>query len=177
MSLIRNPATLHLRWIRQAIQEREFSRSGLRFLSCRWVTGLSDRAYQLWFSMVPGWDSTKPDGPRIDAEGVGLWSHFDIYKDMLWWRKHWISQQGYQPSSQIPTPEPGLYIAEYLDSAMIRQGVNYLEDQTRDILIKADTSNVIEPLPGYTPIITSISTNREGIQAVLPLTSAGMAWS
>jgi len=123
-----------------------------------WVVGTIYNSYgSLWYQVeVP------PDRDKLcfEAEGMGLESHFDIYYKKYGSSDHWISPPPYddgRTSIEISNPAPGTYIVEFMDSAMIWPG-----DQTRDVLIKADTKARYEPPPEYLPTITSISPERGG---------------
>jgi RHS repeat-associated protein len=98
----------------------------------------------------------------LEAEGMGAWSHFDIYYDRIGSSKRWVSQYGSHTSIDIPNPDPGTYIVEFIDSAMIYGKFQWSEDQKRDILLKADGIMNVEPAPDYLPIITSISPVKGG---------------
>lgn len=119
-----------------------------------WVVDMVHCSYgSVWYQVeVP------PDQDTLcfEAEAMGLWSHFDIYYGEYGSSDHWISRQGTRVSMEILDPAPGTYIVEFLDSAMLYSGSQWSEDQTRDVLIKADTTFSIEPPPGYLPTITSI---------------------
>jgi hypothetical protein len=125
-----------------------------------WVVGTIYTSYgSIWYQVeVP----PAQDALCFEAEAIGLWSHFDVYHEEYGGPDHRVSPQGTQPSIEIPNPDPGTYIVEFLDSAMLCTDSQYSEDQTRDVLIKADTAFTAEPLPGYLPTITSVSTDRGG---------------
>jgi hypothetical protein len=126
----------------------------------KWVVGTIYTSYgSIWYQVeVP----PAQDALCFEAEAIGLWSHFDVYHEEYGGPDHRVSPQGTQPSIEIPNPDPGTYIVEFLDSAMLSTDSQYSEDQTRDVLIKADTAFTVEPPPGYLPTITSVSTDRGG---------------
>jgi len=97
----------------------------------------------------------------FEAEGIGLWSHFDIYYEQYGGSYHWISKQGPQISMDIPGPVSGTYIVEFMDSAMLYIGNYWSEDQSRDVLIKADITSSFGQ-PEYLPSITGMSPNKGG---------------
>jgi transcriptional regulator CtsR len=125
-----------------------------------WMVGTIYTSYgSIWYQVeVP----PAQDALCFEAEAMGLWSHFDIYYEEYGGADQWVSPEGTQTSIEIPNPEPGTYIVEFLDSAMLYNDSQYSEDQTRDVLIKADTTFTVEPPPGYLPTITSVSTDRGG---------------
>jgi hypothetical protein len=45
---------------------------------------------------------------------------------------------------------------------MLFSNSRWSEDQTRDVLIKTETTFTVEPLPGYLPTITSVSMDKGG---------------
>lgn len=125
-----------------------------------WVVGTIYCSYgSIWYQVeVP----PEQDSLCFEAEAMGAWSHFDIYYEEYGSSNHWVSRQGTQTSIEIPNPVAGTYIVEFMDSAMLYSGNQWSEDQTRDVLIRADTKFSVEPPPSYLPVITSISTNRGG---------------
>jgi len=129
-----------------------------------WVVGKIFCSYgSIWYQVdVP----PEQDKLYFEAEAMGAWSHFDIYYGQYGSSNRWTSHQGTQTSFEIADPNPGTYIVEFLDSAMIyaqEYGYGgYSEDQSRDVLIKADTTFTVEPPPDYLPTITSISIDKGG---------------
>lgn len=125
-----------------------------------WVVGTIYTSYgSIWYQVeVP----PEQGSLCFEAEAMGAWSHFDIYYEEYGSSDHWVSRQGTQTSIEIPNPAAGTYVVEFMDSAMLYSGNQWSEDQTRGILIRADTEFNIEPPPGYLPVIISISTNRGG---------------
>jgi len=104
---------------------------------------------------------------------MGLWSHFDIYYGQYGSSNRWTSHQGTQTSFEIADPNPGIYIVEFLDSAMIRSDSQWAEDQSRDVLLRADTVMTTEPDPNYLPTIASISTDKGGNTGVVTVQITG----
>jgi hypothetical protein len=125
-----------------------------------WMVGTIYTSYgSIWYQVeVP----PEQEALCFEAEAIGLWSHFDVYHEEYGGPDHRVSPQGTRPCIEIPNPDPGTYIVEFLDSAMLSTDSQYSEDQTRDVLIKADTAFTVEPPPGYLPTITSVSTDRGG---------------
>ncbi|RLG43214.1 MAG: hypothetical protein DRN81_06950, partial [Thermoproteota archaeon] len=129
-----------------------------------WVVGtIYTSCGSVWYQVeVP----PNQDTLRFEAEGMGWGSHFDIYYEKYGSSDHWVSPYGPRTSIEIPNPKPGTYIVEFMDSAMIWEGDvwsgRWAKDQTRDVLIKADTKVSYEPPPDYLPTITSISPDRGG---------------
>ena len=127
-----------------------------------WVVGTIYNSYgSVWYQVeVP------PDQDTLyfEAEAMGWLSYFDIYYEEYGSRDHWVSGCGPQTSIEIPNPAPGTYIVEFTDSALIWKGVGVrvAKDQTREVLIKADTKARYEPPPEYLPTITGISPDRGG---------------
>ena len=123
------------------------------------------------------------DTLNFEAEGMGHWSHFDIYYGQYGSSQHWRSPDAHRTyprtAIEIPNPAPGTYIVEFLDSAMLYGGSagwgRYSADQTRDVLIKADTTFILEPPPTYLPTITSISTDKGGNTGLVTVEIKG-AW-
>lgn len=125
-----------------------------------WVVGTIYCSYgSIWYQVeVP----PEQDSLCFEAEAMGAWSHFDIYYEEYGSSNHWVSRQGTQTSIEIPNPVAGTYIVEFMDSAMLYDGDRWSEDQTRDVLIRADTTFSVEPPLNYLPTITSISPDRGG---------------
>jgi len=127
-----------------------------------WVVGKIYCSYGSVYYQV----QVPPDQDTLyfEAEGMGLWSHFDIYYGQYGGSSHWVSPEAYddrRTSIEISNPAAGLYIVEFMDSAMIYTN-GWSEDQSRDVLIKADTTFTVEPPPNYLPTITSLSTDKGG---------------
>ena len=101
-----------------------------------WVVGTIYCSYgSVWYQVeVP------PDQDVLcfEAEAMGLWSHFDIYYSEYGSSQHWVSPQGTRTSLEIPNPDPGVYIVQFLDSAMLWSEGRWSSDQSRDVLIKAE---------------------------------------
>ena len=129
-----------------------------------WVVGTIYTSYgSVWYQVeVP----PNQDSLYFEAEGMGWGSRLDIYYEKYGSSDHWVSPYGPRTSIEIPNPKPGTYIVEFMDSAMIWEGGvwsgRWAKDQTRDVLIKADTKVSYEPPPDYLPTITSISPDRGG---------------
>jgi len=109
----------------------------------------------------------------FEAEAMGLWSHFDIYYNEYGSNNHWVSRQGTRTSMEIPDPEAGTYIVQFMDSAMLWENHHWSENQTRDVLIKADVTPQTEPLPEYSPIISDLSTNKGGNTGIVSIKITG----
>ncbi|MBN1509649.1 MAG: LEPR-XLL domain-containing protein, partial [Sedimentisphaerales bacterium] len=125
-----------------------------------WVVGTVFASYgSVWYQVeVPPGQETL----YLQAEAMGMWSHFDIYRGQYGSSQHWVSAQGTGTSIEIPNPAPGTYIVEFLDSAMIWVGDQWAEDQSRDVMLKADIEATGEPPPGYLPTIYSVSPEKGG---------------
>jgi len=125
-----------------------------------WVVGTIYTSYgSIWYQVeVP----PEQDSLCFEAEAMGLGSHFNIYYEEYGSSDRWISLPGTETSIEIPNPAPGTYVVEFVDSAMLYSDSQWSEDQTRDVLIRADTTLSVEPPPSYLPCITSISTDRGG---------------
>jgi hypothetical protein len=125
-----------------------------------WVVGKIYCSYgSTWYQVdVP----PEQDKLCFEAEAMGLWSHFDVYYDVYGSSDHWVSRQGTNIGMEIPAPDAGTYIVEFMDSAMLYTDSEWSEDQTRDVLIRASTTFTTEPLPFYLPVISSISTDKGG---------------
>lgn len=102
------------------------------------------------------------DSLSFEAEAMGLWSHFDIYYEEYGGANRWVSPMGVRTSIEIPNPAYGTYIVEFTDSAMLFANGSWSLDQTRDILIRAETTSSLELFPDYLPVIASVSTDRGG---------------
>ena len=98
----------------------------------------------------------------LEAEAMGWWSHFDIYYGQYGSPTRWVSQNGTETSIEIPEPEAGTYIVQFTDSAWLRIGDRMIEDLSRDVMIKANTTFTVEPPLNYLPTITSLSTDKGG---------------
>ena len=138
-----------------------------------WMFGTIYTSYgSIWHQVnVP----PEQDALYLDAEAMGLWSHFDVYYGEYGSPDHWVSRQGTRVSMEIPDPSPGMYIVEFLDSAMLIANGGYSEDQARDVLLKADTAYTIEPPLEYLPTISSLSTNSGGNSGPITVEIQG-AW-
>jgi len=125
-----------------------------------WVVGTIYCSYGSTWCQV----EVLPDQNSLvfEAEAMGWGSHFDIFYQSHGSQDHWVSSYGVTTAIEIPSPVAGTYIVELLDSAMIYGEEGFSQDQTREILIRADTKFSAEPPPNYQPTITSISTNRGG---------------
>lgn len=128
-----------------------------------WVVDTIHCSYgSVWYQVdVP------PDQDTLyfEAEGMGLWSHFDIYYGEYGCSEHWRSpdaRDDRRTSIKMPDPVPGTYVVEFMDSAMIQGDRGYSEDQTRDVLVMADITSSIQPPPDYLPTITCISPDSGG---------------
>jgi len=138
-----------------------------------WVVGKIYCSYgSIWYQVdVP----PEQDKLYFEAEAMGLWSHFDIYYGQYGSSDHWVSHQGTQTSIEIPEPNAGTYIVEFLDSAMLYSDSQWREDQTRDVLIRAHTAFTKESPPDYIPTIASISTDKGGNTGLVTVEIKG-AW-
>jgi hypothetical protein len=131
-----------------------------------WVVDTIYSSYgSVWYQVEvpPGQDTL-----FFEAEGMGLWSHFDIHLEQLWSSDRWaspVADEDRRTSLEIPNPAPGLYIIEFTDSAMIwsdQDLSDWSHDQERDVLIIIDLQGSIQPPPNYMPVISSISSNVGG---------------
>jgi len=137
----------------------------------QWTVGTIYCSYgSVWYQVdvPPGQDQL-----LFEAEAMGLWSHFDIYLGQYGSLDHWVSHQGTRISLEIPNPHPGIYIVEFLDSAMISGDSGWAPDQSRDVLLKADTVVSTDPDPDYVPTITSISPDKGGNTGFVTVTIEG----
>jgi len=126
----------------------------------QWVVGKVYCSYgSTWYQIdLP----PEQDKLCLDAEAMGLWSHFDIYYSRYGSSKRWASRDGTQTSIEIPSPAAGTYIVEFTDSAMLCDNSHWSEDQSRDVMIKANTTSTTESTLNYLPTITSLSTDKGG---------------
>jgi len=138
-----------------------------------WVVGKIYCSYgSTWYQVdVP----PEQDKLCFEAEAMGLWSHFNVYYDVYGSSNHWVSRQGTNIAMEIPAPDAGTYIVEFMDSAMLYTDSEWSDDQTRDVLIRASTTFTAEPLPFYLPTITTLSTNRGGNAGLVTVEIKG-AW-
>jgi Tol biopolymer transport system component len=98
---------------------------------------------------------------HIASETIGLWSELRVYSDVMGGTQVAAATGSYYSPSEllqveIVAPEPRTYYVHLMDSGYIYGG-----DQTRQYMIKADTVP-IEPPPGATPAIASISPTTGG---------------
>jgi len=137
----------------------------------QWTTGTVYCSYgSVWYQV----DVPPGQGQLVfEAEAMGLWSHFDIYLGQYRSLDHWVSEQGTRISLEIPDPDPGIYIVEFLDSAMISGQSGWAEDQSRDVLLKADTIIKADPDPDHVPNITSIAPDKGGNTGVVTVEIIG----
>ena len=110
------------------------------------------------------------DALIFNAQAMGLWSYFSVYRGEWGTGQQWISSSGQYASLTIPHPEPGLYIVRFLDSANV-----WDVDQTRDVLLRASTIATVDPLPSYLPSISSITPLEGGNTGMVSLIIKG-AW-
>jgi hypothetical protein len=140
----------------------------------QWMVGKVHCSYgSAWYQVdvTPGQEKL-----RLEGEGIGAWSHFDIYRNQYEGSEHWVSPDGPQTSIEIPNPQAGTYIVQFLDSAMLYPSSgssDWLEDQSRDVMIKANTTTTFEPSPVYLPAITSLSTDKGGNAGLVTVTIKG----
>jgi hypothetical protein len=142
----------------------------------QWVVGKIHSSYgSVWYQVAVAAGQEKL---RLEGDGLGFWSHFDIYRTQYKGSEHWVGPSNTQTSIEIPNPQPGTYIVEFMDSAMLYAGsssTEWLTDQSRDVMIRANTTTTTEPSPVYLPTITSLSTNKGGNTGRVTVTIKG-AW-
>jgi len=139
----------------------------------QWVVSQVHCSYgSTWHQVevLPGQDTL-----RFEAEAIGLWSHFDVFHEEYNGGTRWTSRQGPRVTFEISNPPPGTYIVEFLDSAMIQGDGGYAQDQSRDVLLRASTTDTSEPPPTYLPTITGLSTDRGGNTGMVTVEITG-AW-
>ncbi len=106
----------------------------------------------------------------FNAQAIGMWSRFDVYKGQWGTGQHWISSSGPNAALTIPNPPAGLYIAQFMDTQMITG-----DDQQREVMLKASTTGTIEPPPVYLPMISSFAPVRGGNAGTITMEIEG-AW-
>jgi len=139
----------------------------------QWVVGrIHCSSGSTWYQVeIP----PEQDTFHLEAEAIGLWSHFDVFYEEYGGNVRWTSRQGPRVEFEIPDPAPGTYIVEFLDSAMIKGDSGWAIDQSRDVLIKANTTSTSEIPLAYLPVITGLSTDKGGNTGLVTVEIAG-AW-
>jgi hypothetical protein len=131
-----------------------------------WVVDTIRTSYGSVFYQV-----TVPEGQDslfFEGESLGVWSYFAVYSDYYPSSRRWQSPgagEDRYTSVLIQDPEPGRYIVEFMDSAMIQEvGGAFAADQSRDVLIRAAATATAsgEPPLSYLPSITKITPERGG---------------
>ncbi|OPZ44139.1 MAG: Ser-Thr-rich glycosyl-phosphatidyl-inositol-anchored membrane family protein [Euryarchaeota archaeon ADurb.BinA087] len=134
----------------------------------QWVVDTVHRPYGSVYHQVnlpPGQDSL-----TFNAEAMGEWSHFTVYQGSWGSTKKWIGISGPSASVTIPNPEAGLYVVEFMDTQMIAG-----DDQQREVMLKASTTESIEPPPVYLPMISSFTPLSGGNTGTITMEIQG-AW-
>lgn len=125
-----------------------------------WVVGMIHCSYgSVWYQVevLPDQDIL-----YLEAEALGRNSYFKIYHEKYGSSKRWVSAGGYRPYIEISRPTAGTYIVELIDPMTIGGYHWESEDQSRDILIYADTEHIVDPPPDYLPFISYTSPGEGG---------------
>src|SRR5690606_22172741 len=128
-----------------------------------WVVDTIHRPFGSVFHQIfmpPGKDNL-----ILNAQAMGDWSYFRVHYSQWGGGQYWISR-----NVNIPHPLSGLYIIEFMDSQMVA-----IENQTREVMIKADVVQTVEPPPVFYPYISDFSPLKGGNAGMITMEIKG-AW-
>ena len=95
--------------------------------------------------------------------------YFKVYRDIYGGSQAWTQSLSNPVVLTIPTPQPGLYIVEYVDNGEVIT----VNDQERDIMIRASMTEHLEPNPTYIPKIRWISPTKGGNSGTVTMSIRG----
>ena len=114
---------------------------------------------------------TVPTGQKVlqlDAQAIGSWSNFRVYRDHWGSNNTWIGSSGPYANLKISDPAAGLYILSFQDTQMVTG-----EDQSRDVMIRASLTSGKGIETNNSPVITSFTPQKGGISGNVTITIEG----
>ena len=114
---------------------------------------------------------TVPSGQKVlqfDAQAIGSWSNFRVYRDYWGSNNTWIGSSGPYANLKISDPVAGLYILSFQDTQMVTG-----EDQSRDLMIRASLTSGKGIETNNNPVITSFTPQKGGTSGNVTMTIEG----